>query len=99
MALSFSPYDAPAARGSMVAFPAATALTYVSATFWSVSRVHCALAFDAKAKPARAIVQNVMATLTVSLFVYASPIGFFAPMVCRFAYTEKEIDQAEIAVQ
>jgi hypothetical protein len=57
----------------MVAFPAVMALTYVSASFWSVSRVHAALAFDAKAKPARAIKQNVMATLTLSLFIYASP--------------------------
>jgi hypothetical protein len=65
--------------------PAFCALTYVSANFWSISRVHSALAFDAvppsldgaqavMARPARAIEQNVMVTLGGVLIYACLPV-------------------------
>src|SRR5436190_199294 len=67
-----------AARGNMVAFPDVCACTYVSASFWRVSRLHCALAFAAKATPAMTIEQNMVMTFTFSLFIVVCLPGFFA---------------------
>jgi hypothetical protein len=58
----------------MVAFPAVWAFTYVSASFWSVSRLHSALAFAAKAKPARTIEQDMMMTFTLLIDVSPLPV-------------------------
>jgi hypothetical protein len=68
----------------MVAFPAVWAFTYVSASFWSVLRLHSALAFDAKATPARTIEQTMRVTLTFSLLICACLPGFFASIEYRF---------------
>jgi hypothetical protein len=55
----------------------------VSVSFWSILRLHSALASDAQAAPARTIEQNMMVTLTFSLLICASP-RFFASIVWRF---------------
>jgi hypothetical protein len=57
--------------GTMPAFPAVCAFTYVSASFCSVSRLHCALAFAAKATPASTIEQDIM--MTFILLIAVSP--------------------------
>src|SRR5688500_4317298 len=69
----------------MLAFPAVWAFTYVSASFWSVLRLRSALAFDAKATPARTIEQTMRVTLTFSLLICACLPGFFASIECPFS--------------
>src|SRR5438552_11771313 len=63
-------------------FPSVCALTYVSVSFVSASRVHpAALALVAKARPAKVIVQNLMVNLDFSLLIGA---WLRAHIVCRF---------------
>src|SRR5580698_4416237 len=70
----------------MVAFPAVWASTYVSVSFWSIFRLHSALAFDAKAAPARTIEQNMMVTVTFSLLICAPlPPGSWRPFYGDFS--------------
>src|SRR5262245_38844922 len=65
----------------MVAFPAVWALIYVSASFWSVSRLHAAEAFVVNIAPAKTIEQNMMVTFIFSLFICACLPGLFASIV------------------
>jgi hypothetical protein len=73
----------------MLAFPVVCALTYVSANFWSVSRLHSALAFAANPRPARTIEQDMMATFTLLITISPPkqrlvPMPFRLGKVCQF---------------
>ena len=58
----------------MLALPAVWALTYVSVSLCSMSRLHAAEAFAVKAMPARAIEQIVMVNFIPSLFIMRMPL-------------------------
>src|SRR5579871_2685263 len=64
-------------------FPSVCALTYVSASFVSVSRVHAALALAAQARPAMVIEHNVMVNLDFSILIIDMLSGLLHAIVCR----------------